>query len=234
MSQGGNPPLEVPEGLLPAQLGVVIVGRPVLGHAAATLVSLAERGFLQVTETKSRVSGALDWQTRRFPGRGHGQDMPERFEKPLLDCLAPESGAVTLSAHTAENLAPALRRFAHELIKDSVHHGWLRHLRHGERTPHGDELADRIHSYRTALRRLKSADGDALGDHLPYALVFGMAPADSLPLARFAAAFVGACTGLPHWRPPEQRHGPPDFLDFPRDDPWRGLPAGAGNWAIVP
>ena len=39
-----------PGGLRPAQLGIVAVGRVVLGHLSATLADLAQRGFLRIAE----------------------------------------------------------------------------------------------------------------------------------------------------------------------------------------
>ncbi|MBO0803009.1 MAG: hypothetical protein J2P25_08040 [Nocardiopsaceae bacterium] len=257
----------VPDDLLPAQLGVILVGRPTLGHAAATLVSLAERGMLTVTETEAG-EGPGDWMIgppsagRRSAGRprrGHGA--PARFERPLLDLPGASSATglaspVSLSELTEdpEGIAPALRQFGRELVKDAVRHGWLHggwpgRTRRDQRTPGGEKLAERARSFRATLRRRKATGGDAaLADRLPYALAFGLISADSaspdsasagntapggiasrggLPLARFAAAFTAACSDLPDWRHPEHKHEFPDVgaVEFTRDE-WRGLPPG--------
>jgi hypothetical protein len=37
-----------PEGLRPAQLGIVLLGRVIVGHASATLVDLAQRGLIGI------------------------------------------------------------------------------------------------------------------------------------------------------------------------------------------
>ena len=49
-----------PEGLRPAQLGIILVGRVILGHVSATLVDLAQRGVLSLDETHDRLDAADD------------------------------------------------------------------------------------------------------------------------------------------------------------------------------
>jgi hypothetical protein len=212
-----------PDGLLPAQLGVVLLGRPVLGHAAATLVDLAERGFLQVTEDSSN-----GWQLERLPTTHTPKSMQlASFEDGLLTCV-PARGAVLL-IELANEGAFALQRFAHHVVHDAVHHGWLRHLHHRQRTPEGERLLAEIRAYRTTLRKA-SADEDGPSGRLPYALTFGLPNSDRLPLARFADKFVRACSDLPGWKRPEPiRPGFP-APDFPHDE-WRGM--GLGGAAIL-
>lgn len=223
---------EIPDGLRPAQLGVVLVGRPVLGHAAATLVSLARRGLVTAAEEKdgtwrldsARSKGARFEGTRREPTRFE----PARFESALLGGLPSEP--VPLSA-LPDELAPALRQFADALIKDAVRHGWLKRAHHDRRTSRGEDLAARTRSLRAALRRAKATgDEDTVGGLLEYALVFGLLRDSAVPLARFADAFNTACADLPGWRQPAYKHEFPDLGGFSRDE-WRGM--GLGGAAIL-
>lgn len=142
MSSYAHFELEIPDGLLPAQLGLVLVGRPVLGHAAVTLVSLARRGMLRAEETDGT------WRIGR-PTPHHKSQAPARFERALLDGLPAESAPLS---ELPDAFAPALRHFAHDLVKDAVHRGWFKHTHHDQRTSRGEELAARIRSLRAALR----------------------------------------------------------------------------------
>ena len=52
--QAGQPKsVTPPEDLRPAQLGIVLRGRVILGHVTATLVDLAQRGFLGLMKLKA-------------------------------------------------------------------------------------------------------------------------------------------------------------------------------------
>lgn len=217
-----------PDDLLPAQLGIVLVRRPTLGHAAATLVSLAERGLLAVTGPRNG-----DWLIGS-PGQSRSEALA-RFETVLLEALPPASDPLPLTGDTAEKLAPAVRKFADGLVKDAVHSGWLRHLHHDQLTRDGEDLAARAREFRTALRRANAVGRpETLTGHLPYALAFGLvspdsAPAAELPLVHFAAAFIDVCSELPDWQHVEPQQG---YLgaDFSRDE-WRGMPPGGRSIA---
>jgi hypothetical protein len=222
MSAGNAGVPVLPEGLRPAQMGIVLVGRPILGHAAVTLADLAERGLLQVAEIAEGPAG--DWRLERPPRQswpeGHAALLP--FEEALLDGLLPDGGKPLLSGLTGQ-LAPALRHFAHGLVRDAVHRGWLRHLHHDQRTPEGDQLAVQIRSFRSGLRHMKTSGGeDAITGHLSYALLFGLASGDRLPHARFAASWIRACASLPGWMPAEVKRPRLEDADFTRDE-WRGM-----------
>jgi len=60
--------LTAPNGLRPAQLGIVFVGRVILGHIGATVADLAQRGYLRLEE----VPGAdqADWVLTDLRGVG--------------------------------------------------------------------------------------------------------------------------------------------------------------------
>lgn len=226
---------EIPDGLRPAQLGVVLVGRPVLGHAAATLVSLARRGLITARETDGtwRLGPASPSSGTGDPARSERT----RFEEALLTGLPPEPfplsalSDVTDAPGAPAGFAPALRQFADDLVKDAVRRGSLKRRHHDQRTPRGEELAARTRALRTALRRARTAgDEDTLGELLEYALVFGLLRNSDVPLARFAAAFTAACSDLPGWRQPEHRRGQTGGPDFTHDE-WRGM--GLGGAAIL-
>jgi hypothetical protein len=207
-----------PGGLRPAVLGVVAVGRVILGHSAVTLVDLAQRDLLQVTEVPGRP--ASDWALIRATGNGLPELLP--FEAAFVSELLGEHGTGSLSQLTSR-LEPAVRRFRHHLVHEAVSHGWFRRLHHDQRTPEGDELADRIRAFRVRLRRSKATGGPgALQSQLPYALLFGLLPDSDLPLVRFAQAWVLACSQVPALRPSERGRAAYDEVEFSHDE-WRGV-----------
>lgn len=243
MPSNAHPTITPPDDLLPAQLGIVLVRRPILGHAAATLVSLAERGLLTVTSPPESDPDDTDdapaWLIGTAPPSGshHPND---RFEVPLLNALPPAPGPLAFTEDTALDLAPALREFHDGVVKDAVHRGWLRHLHHEQLTRAGEDLAVRTGNFCAALRKaIIAGNHEVLAGHLAYALTFGLvspetAPAEVLPLVRFANAFVSACSGLPDWKRPHQKHEFPDVggVDFTRDE-WRGMPPGGRSIASL-
>lgn len=116
-----------------------------------------------------------------------------------------------------------MHRFQKDLMADAVHHGWLRHLHHDQRTAEGEDLAARVRSFRSGLRHLKaSGPDDAMAAHLSYALLFGLVPRDRPPHGRLAAAWLQACSALPGWQPPKSARQGFDDPDFTRDE-WRGM-----------
>jgi hypothetical protein len=83
-------------------------------------------------------------------------------------------GNKPLLAGLAERLGAIMHRFQKDLMADAVHHGWLRHLHHDQRTAESEELAVAIRSFRSGLRHLKaSGSGDAMAARLSYAVLFG-------------------------------------------------------------
>ena len=84
-----------------------------------------------------------------------------------------------------------------------VAQGWVRRLRHDQRTPKGEELARHVRSFQRELRKFKSGEGAeaAGGTLLPFALRFGFVSGDQLPLVRFAHDWVRTFGDLPGWRP---------------------------------
>jgi hypothetical protein len=192
--------LRAPEGVFPGHLGVISLGRVILGDIAATLVDLALHQRVDVTESSS------GWlvSVRDGPGKPTlaGYETAPLKELPRTPSL--------LSSVTPA----ALEQTRSALIHDGVARGWLRRLHHDQRTDRAEELVGRVRTFRRALREVKAGQGeDALtGDLLPWAVRFGLVSRTEAPLARFAGAWVDAFAELPGWRPPERSR--PDFDEF--------------------
>ena len=96
-----------------------------------------------------------------------------------------------------------LGKVRHALEDEAVAQGWVRRLHRDRRTPKGEELARNVRSFQRELRKLKSGEGEEAigGTLLPFALRFGLASGNQLPLARFAHDWVRTFGDLPGWRP---------------------------------
>lgn len=121
------------------------------------------------------------------------------------------TGAWCLAA-LPPDLPSVLIKVRSALVGEAIRQGWLRRLHHDKRTAEGDELARRIRSFYRSLKGLKNGQSECAltGGLLPYALRFGLISRDQVPLARFAQAWVEACTGLPGWH---AEHKPRQFDD---------------------
>ena len=85
MQEGRAQSLTPPEDLRPAQLGIVLLGRVILGHISATLVDLAQRGFLRIEAIPG--DGDPDWLLTSLRDQAAGRSVLLRFEATLLDGL---------------------------------------------------------------------------------------------------------------------------------------------------
>jgi hypothetical protein len=190
-----------PDGIRPGQLGVVTLRRVIIGDIAATLVDLSIRGLLRIEEHDGEPDGWLVGPLHATASR-HRQDSLLRYEQTLLDGLS-HGGAAASLASLAPKMPRVLQRTRTELVHDAVHRGWLRHLRPDQRTDTGEQLASRIRSFHSALRRAAAEQGaDALaGSLLPYALRLAVIRGDQHPLARFAHRWVETFAELPGWHP---------------------------------
>jgi len=222
----------VPGGLRPGQMGVVVLGRVIMGDVAVTLVDLAQRGRVDVTESGDSDTATADWMVA---ARSRPNQLPG-YEQILLDGLADYDAPARLSVLAAE-FSLVLGRVRTDLIREAVHSGWLRHWRHGQRTPQGEELARQLHAFRDELQQLKAEHGEdvLIRDWLPYALHFGLVSHDRIQLARFAWSWVDAFKGLESWSHAEPRlRGPDEEISFPKDE-WRGMSLGiAAGWKMGP
>jgi hypothetical protein len=178
-----------PQGVLPGQLGVILLGRVIMGDIAATLAALAARQAILVEETPTGV-----W----LVSVNHGFDDHglADFEKVLLHDLPRSPEPI---GQIADSVPERVRS---ALIHDGVARGWLRHLHHDQRTPSAEGLARQLRAFHRELRQRRQQNGqDVLsGSLLPYAIHFGLISVDAVPLARLAHAWVGAFAHLPGWR----------------------------------
>lgn len=168
--------LTPPADLRPAQLGVVLLGRVILGHIAATLVDLGQRGFIRIDEIP-RDDGH-DWLLTDLRDQAATRSGLLRFEATLLDGLFAQQPVARLG-EVRQDLIPVLNRVRRQLIRDAVRRGWLRRRHHDRRTAAGEQLLKQIQSFRRELRALAASDDSVTMAHLaPYATAFGLgAPA---------------------------------------------------------
>jgi hypothetical protein len=187
----GESPRELrpPEDLRPAQLGIVLVGRVILGHISATLVDLAQRGFLGLEETRDGDDG--DWllTDRRGAAGSAGRLALLGFERTLLDGVFDGKSLVRLS-ELGESLVPSLNHMRAQIRRDAVRRGRLRRFGRDKRTPGGEQLLHQIRDFRRDLRTLASG-GDAAAGLAGYAMIFGLAHAASPALPAGDAARTG-------------------------------------------
>jgi len=197
-----------PEGLRPGQLGVVAIGRVIIGDVTATLVDLAQRGLVRIDEDTTAADGG--WLlTLAVGARSRSAQSAAEYEQVLIEGVAGAGKTGSLSV-LASQLPDTLEKTRHAIVQDAVRRGWLHHLHHDQRTDQGEELVLRIRAFQRDLRHLKSAEGpQALtGRLLPYALHFGLTdPAQDL-LVRFAHAFTATFADLPGWKLPEHTRPP--------------------------
>ncbi|WP_285611129.1 DUF2207 family protein [Actinokineospora globicatena] len=114
-TDGGKATFASPDGVLPAQAGVVLTERADHGELAATVVDLAVRNYLWVTE-----SGG-DWQIVR---RNAADDALTDYERVVYRTLLPEgTDSVTLSALRTSPLDVTAARTA--IHADAVARGWF-------------------------------------------------------------------------------------------------------------
>jgi hypothetical protein len=149
-----------PGGVRPGHLGLIATGRVILGDIAATAVDLSLRGLLQIDSTGGEAGG---WVLTPAEPPQDGLDALE-YEQVLLEWVArPGYGAVGL-ASLATDLPAGLAEVREGLVRDAVHHGWLRRLHHHERTKAGEELASQLRAFRQELRQARAARGPEILD----------------------------------------------------------------------
>jgi hypothetical protein len=176
--QGAEPKdLTPPGNLRPAQLGIVLVGRVIRGHISATLVDLAQRGFLRIDEVKGQAGQVGQaWLLTDLRDQAADRNSLLRFEVTLLDGLFARQSTVRLP-EIGEALIPTLNRFRAELSRDAVRHGRLGRSHRDQRPPPDERLLKEIHDFRRELRTLAaSGRTEALAGLIPYAMIFGLGP----------------------------------------------------------
>lgn len=214
-----------PDGIRPAQLGVVMLRRVIIGDVAATLADLSIRRLLRVEEHHGEPGGWLVSPLHATAPR-HRRESLLSYERTLLDGLSHGAAAVSLPS-LAPQMPGVLERTRAALVHDAVHRGWLRHLRPHQRTDAGEQLASRIRAFQHGLRRVAAEHGaDAVtGPLLPYALRFAVIRGDQHPLARFAHSWVETFAELPGWRSPGPGSRNPLDEPVPMNDGGPGWPS---------
>ena len=117
------PEYEPPDKLRPAQIGVLIDERADTLDVTATIVDLAVRGYLTISEIpKQGLFGSRDWLITRKDGGDEAALLP--YERTIRLGLFDKGTEVKLSSlkrHFYLTLASA----EHQLYADAVQHGWF-------------------------------------------------------------------------------------------------------------
>ena len=177
--------LAPPGGLRPAQLGVVLVGRVLLGHIGATVVDLAGRGCLRAEPVDEDGS---DWQLTALPA---AQEDLLGYEQAIVHGFFGNQAAFRLE-HMTFAMTPVLDEVRAGIVRDALDAGRLRagiarrlaftqgqrrrrDQNPGRRTSLGQELLTEIKQFRGDLRALAAAgDIETLARFAPYAMIFGL------------------------------------------------------------
>jgi hypothetical protein len=138
----------VPGGLRAGQLGVIVIGRVIMGDIAVTLADLAQRELLTIDE----AGDDRDWLLGPSAAAASGQTRSHLlgYEKRLLDGLA-EAGAPARLSALPNGFGRALDETRGALVREAVRQGWLRRLHHGRRSPKGEDLARQVRFFRRDL-----------------------------------------------------------------------------------
>jgi hypothetical protein len=196
-----------PDQIRPGQLGVVLLGRVIIGDIAATLVDLTVRGMLGVEEhgEGDQAGWLLHSETT-----GAQRETLLSYERTLLNAASDGARPASIQSLTPR-MPQVLDRAREEIVHDAVSNGWLHRFHHDQRTDAGEQLAKRIRRFQRDLRKLAAGQGrNALtGRLLPFALHFGMVERDQLTLVKFAHAWAAASASIPGWQQPAP--GRPNF-----------------------
>lgn len=112
-----------PERLRPAQMGVILDERADTLDVTATIIDLAVRGHLHITEiAKKGWLGKKDWQLEK---KEKPEDVLLAYERELLDAIFDSREEVRVSA-LKNKFAEDLGRVKDELYKDAVARKWFK------------------------------------------------------------------------------------------------------------
>lgn len=117
----GRSVFEVRDGVRPGEVGTLADERVDPVDVTATLLDLAVRGHLHITELPHDTHELLDWRLTRT-AESH-EDLLA-YEKRFLDAIAPEGGS-TLVSELPQVLAPALSDIQSDLYDEVVARGWF-------------------------------------------------------------------------------------------------------------
>ncbi|BCR81848.1 DUF2207 family protein [Arachnia rubra] len=117
----GESVFEPAEGMRPGLVGTVADERVDPIDVTATLIDLAVRGHLRITELQHTQYGLVDWQFSRLENPG---DELAPYEALLLDAVVPD-GSHSLASQLPQVLAPALGGVQDALYNEVVERGWF-------------------------------------------------------------------------------------------------------------
>lgn len=101
----GEETFKIKQQLRPGEVGTLVDERVDPIDITATLIDLAQRGYLTIIELPRESEFALrDWT---FARRGNGSDL-YRYEQILLEAIAPEDGTVVNASNIEEAVAPVI------------------------------------------------------------------------------------------------------------------------------
>ncbi|RRD06322.1 DUF2207 domain-containing protein [Arachnia propionica] len=117
----GESVFETADGVRPGLVGTVADERVDPVDITATLLDLAVRGHLRITEQQHPQHGMLDWELTRLENPA---DRVAAFEERLLDAIVP-NGRSSLVSELPTALAPALPGIQDALYDEVVTRGWF-------------------------------------------------------------------------------------------------------------
>lgn len=117
----GEGVFEVREGLRPGLVGTVATERVDPVDVTSTMLDLAVRGHLLITELPRADHGLLDWALART---GKAEDELYDYERQLLAAIAPQ-GSQTLVSQLPSTLAPVIPDVQSSLYDEVVQKGWF-------------------------------------------------------------------------------------------------------------
>ena len=117
----GEAVFEVREGLRPGLVGTVATERVDPVDVTSTMLDLAVRGHLLITELPRAGHGLLDWSLART---GKAEDELYDYERHLLAAIAPQGGQ-TLVSQLPRTLAPVIPEVQSSLYDEVVRNGWF-------------------------------------------------------------------------------------------------------------
>lgn len=109
------------EGMRPGLVGTVADERVDPVDITATLLDLAVRGHLRITELQHAQHGLLDWQFTRLD---NPEDKLATYESKLLDAVVPD-GKSSRASELPQVLAPAIAEVQSSLYDEVVRRGWF-------------------------------------------------------------------------------------------------------------
>ncbi|CAG7647004.1 DUF2207 domain-containing protein [Actinacidiphila bryophytorum] len=180
MTATGLPP-EAVGGLRPAEAGVLVDRGPRPAHIVATVVDLAQRGWLGIAAHEADEDGDGDWTFSRVrsPARWLAQRRElARYERQLLRGIFGHRSQVRFT----RIVSGGIRGVYHRLTQDALAQGWLGPTA----TVAGldaetEQLRADLRAMRVTLEGLRPPAGvDALDFYsrwLPYAVALGLMPA---------------------------------------------------------